>query len=276
MQGHGKRSTAEPKQVSEQPHRRIDHKNQQAVKTFGQLSYVLHKAKEPRAQAPVIRPTSTASSCFDDKVAGGIMRPQPVDRAAAMLLAKAPWWAHEPSNRKKDGMSKGSLNTTSNTEQVGRRDFLGKVDCTDAIVTKDGEAMYDMDIVAKCFIKHMEEHYPKDTSDIARAMLDARLVLNEQMKTIGAAMDEFERVTKDAVLKVRSNRMASVTEASTVVNALKDVRQFFLGSDYEKETKRLAEFVDLCERLKKLKDSGFLDTVADTMLRLSSTTTQSV
>jgi len=35
------------------------------------------------------------------------------------------------------------------------------------------------------------------------------------------------------------------------------------------ERKRLSEFVDLCERLKKLKDSGFLDTVADTMIRLA-------
>jgi hypothetical protein len=54
-----------------------------------------------------------------------------------------------------------------------------------------------------------------------------------------------------------------------VVNALKDVRQFFLGPDYEREQKRLVEFVDLCERLKRLKDSGFLDTVADTMIRLA-------
>jgi hypothetical protein len=30
---------------------------------------------------------------------------------------------------------------------------------------------------------------------------------------------------------------------------------------------RLREFVELCERLQKLKESGFLDAVADTMIK---------
>jgi hypothetical protein len=50
--------------------------------------------------------------------------------------------------------------------------------------------------------------------------------------------------------------------------ALKDVRQFFLNENHETEVARLKEFVELCERLQKLKASGFLDTVADTMLKL--------
>jgi hypothetical protein len=33
-----------------------------------------------------------------EKVAGGDILWKPVDRAAAMLLVKAPWWEHPPNN----------------------------------------------------------------------------------------------------------------------------------------------------------------------------------
>ena len=41
------------------------------------------------------------------------------------------------------------------------------------------------------------------------------------------------------------------------------------AGDYKEEVARLKDFVDLCERLQKLKESGFLDSVADTMLGLA-------
>jgi hypothetical protein len=63
--------------------------------------------------------------------------------------------------------------------------------------------------------------------------------------------------------------MSVVSETSAMTGPLREVRQFFLGSDYDAEIKRLREFVDLCERLNKLKESGFLDSVADTMLKLA-------
>ena len=154
--------------------------------------------------------------------------------------------------------------------EEGRKELFGEVDCTSAIVKQGKQEMFDLDKVAALFIKHMEDKYPQKVSVLARSMVDARTVLDEQMTTINAAMNEFERVVKNAMQTVRSQRMSTVSECSSVVNALKDIRQFFLGPDYEREQKRLAEFVDLCERLKLLKDSGFLDTVADTMIRLAS------
>ena len=74
----------------------------------------------------------------------------------------------------------------------------------------------------------------------------------------------------DGIQKLRSHRMTVVSECASMSNALEDVRRFFLGPNYEHEQKVLAEFVDLCERLKALKDSGFLDSVADMMIRLAS------
>ena len=53
-----------------------------------------------------------------------------------------------------------------------------------------------------------------------------------------------------------------------MITPLRDVREFFLGREYDQQMARLTEFVELCERLEKLKESGFLDSVAETMLRL--------
>jgi hypothetical protein len=133
-----------------------------------------------------------------------------------------------------------------------------------------GEELVNMDELAARITGNIEKMVPKGLRDLAQCAVNARGMLDESVKEIGLSMDEFDRLTKGALQHVRATRMAVVSECSQMVNSLKDVRQFFLGPDYERETERLREFVDLCERLKALKDSGFLDTVADTMIRLSS------
>lgn len=67
---------------------------------------------------------------------------------------------------------------------------------------------------------------------------------------------------------LREKRFAIDTESRLMMNQLKEVRQFFLDEKHDREVDRLREFVDLCERLKVLKESGFLDTIADTILKL--------
>lgn len=79
---------------------------------------------------------------------------------------------------------------------------------------------------------------------------------------------DFIDQSGERLKEIRMFRMAFDTETKLVMAALKDVRQFFLNENHETEVARLKEFVELCERLQKLKASGFLDTVADTMLKL--------
>jgi len=247
------------------------------LKTFSELARMIECEQRDEAKRTKLERLERKQERQDQSVVGGVYRPDPIDRAAAMLLARAPWWAFAPSVRQEQNQEGRQMSRINEACHYGqgklgeeRREMLGNVDCTDAIIKRGQEEGYDMDKVAACFLRHIEEKYPSNVSALARAMVEARGVLDDQMKTIGAAMDEFERVTKAAVQTVRSQRMTTVSECSSVVNALKDVRQFFLGPDYEREQKRLVEFVDLCERLKRLKDSGFLDTVADTMIRLAS------
>lgn len=102
-----------------------------------------------------------------------------------------------------------------------------------------------------------------------KAAEDARNIITTLLDGIGSEMDKFNANTKLYLEDIRQTRFAVVTETASMTKELKDVRQFFLGSDYNEQITRLREFVDLCERLHKLKQSGFLDSVADTMLRLA-------
>jgi hypothetical protein len=249
----------------------------QELKTFSELSKMMNGEQRAEEERTRLDRIERKRRIQDKSVVSGVYRPDPVDRAAAMLLARANWLSFAPSVRhelKQETRIMSRINEACIHGQgklgTDRREMLGDVDCTEAIVKRGKEEMYDMDKLAGCFLRHIEEKYPPKVTELARSIADARAVIDENFKCVGENMQQFERVIKDATQSVRASRMTIVSECSSVVNALKDVRQFFLGPDYEREQKRLVEFVDLCERLKRLKDSGFLDTVADTMIRLAS------
>jgi hypothetical protein len=93
--------------------------------------------------------------------------------------------------------------------------------------------------------------------------------MDSLLQGIGQEMEKFRSDTKHYLEDIRQTRFAVVRETAEMTGPLKEVRQFFLGGEYKEEIARLREFVDLCERLDKLKQSGFLDKVADTMLSLA-------
>ena len=110
---------------------------------------------------------------------------------------------------------------------------------------------------------------PQQLTALARAAFDARQVLDENMKQIGPVMEGFNARVKVALEDVRQSRMAMIGEVSHLLQPLKEVRAFLLGKDYEFEIQRLKEFVDLCERLARLKKDGTLDAIADTIIKLA-------
>ena len=124
--------------------------------------------------------------------------------------------------------------------------------------------------IAEAVIKYFEDKAQEEPCRVARALLDSRKAISDGIAGVAEIADKYTLLIRDVIENVRMARMTTVSEISLTLNALRDIRQFFIGPNYETETKRLAEFVGLCERLKSLKDSGFLDTVADTMIRLAS------
>ena len=110
---------------------------------------------------------------------------------------------------------------------------------------------------------------PKETRPAVRAAEDAREIMTTLLKGIGEEFEKFKADAKRYLEDIRLTRFSIVQETTEITSPLKDVRKFFLGNEYKEEIERLREFVSLCERLNQLKASGFLDSVADTMLKLA-------
>lgn len=109
-----------------------------------------------------------------------------------------------------------------------------------------------------------KEHLAPAREDVAAVKRSAQ-TLREVLNEYQAAASEVGEI----IAALRTKRMTLTSEVAALLPALRDVRQFFIERDYEKEMARLHEFLEVCERLKALKESGFLDDVADTLLKLS-------
>ena len=94
-------------------------------------------------------------------------------------------------------------------------------------------------------------------------------LLQTEMTAVASVLEDSKEMKKVFIETLRGMRMTSTTEVAAMMKPLEDLRKFFLGADHQKEVERLKEFVELCERLEKLKKSGFLDSVADTLLKLA-------
>lgn len=241
-----------------------------ALKTFNELSdahnELVQKEELLNQLLMRIERKEQRIGSLDSKVVDGIFTPLPIDKAAGMLIAKAPWWAFAPHQKDKNMTTDATIKATATPTGAPDSGLLMR----DTRSANPGLVGIDIEDLSIQVALAIQRNAPKEMSELARVAVDSRAVLEEATKGIGGIMGDFERTVTAALQGIRSTRMAVVAECASVGNSLKDVRQFFLGPDYEKETKRLSEFVDLCERLQRLKDSGFLDTVADTMIRLSS------
>lgn len=132
----------------------------------------------------------------------------------------------------------------------------------------NGEPFIGVDEIDSLIAEQISK-LPAENRPNVLAAQDARKIIRELLDGIGGEMEKFNANSKKYLEDIRQTRFAVVSETASMTKELKDVRQFFLGSDYNEQVTRLREFVDLCERLHKLKQSGFLDSVADTMLRLA-------
>ena len=110
---------------------------------------------------------------------------------------------------------------------------------------------------------------PTTMSELIEKTKEARTALINAVEGMGEGLEKLRPMKKEMTEELRALRMTSATEVAAMLKPLEDLRQFFLGDKHQEEVRRLAEFVELCERLEKLKASGFLDSVADTMLKLA-------
>ena len=113
-----------------------------------------------------------------------------------------------------------------------------------------------------------------ETTDVLLKKINSELeeskkVLETLANEIAAISDIIQPKLIEHIRKIRDSRMAVVSEVQTSLTQLRDLRKFFLESDYGQEMDRLERFVRICQQLKDLKESGVLDAVADISIRLA-------
>jgi len=194
-------------------------------------------------------------------IAGGKMKWKPVDRQAAMLLAKAQdicKWHGEPKKVKENVAMNEATTNRGGTEYTNP-----------ALVQKGGAEFVNVDKLTESVIERILKSQPQHLQEMAKAALTAREVLRENLRELCSGQESFETKSSEALKSIRDIRTAVIGEVHKFSSELRDLRQFFVGPSYEQEITRLKEFVGLCEKIKALKQDGTLDAVADTIIKLS-------
>lgn len=197
-----------------------------------------------------------------ERVEGSPTGFQPVDRNAAMLLWRAPWWAHPPQVTKPENKP-NPKQKMSDVKPIKDSSFGPGGDIVTQKSRDEFNAYATSKVIRETSVQLEQTQSLIDKANDARAALD---VLSNSWKM---EWIDFLKTADERVRELRERRMGMDTETRILMSQLRDVRAFFVDNSYETERSRLKEFVELCERLKALKDSGFLDTVADTLIRLS-------
>lgn len=225
------------------------------------------------------------------KVEGGVLKRSPIDRTAAIVTSKCPWWAEPPQPepnfatrskpdptykpsvkpRKKRTMSKQqAFESPTQMHETGpsQGDHTYVSQAGLKISMIKGEAYIHRDS-ANMMLADLIKRLPnEEVSPVVKACIEARQSMDKLTKGLADDMREFKESTRLALQDIRNLRMNVVSEFHQMSGPLKDVKQFFMGHDYEEQISRLREFVSLCERLQELQTSGFLDAVADTIIKL--------
>jgi hypothetical protein len=105
----------------------------------------------------------------------------------------------------------------------------------------------------------------KVNEEVVEMADNMKQLLNELRGTYDVLGPELLNMVRE----LRNSRMTVTTELQQSLKIMKEVRSFFLESDYKHEMERLEAFVGLAERLKALIHDGTLDAVCDAALKLA-------
>lgn len=106
----------------------------------------------------------------------------------------------------------------------------------------------------------------KDTNT---EVLESKKILQDLANEIRALSDVVNPSLMEQIKNIRQARMTVVSEIRESLSALREIRAFFLESNYETEMQRLERFVRLCREIQALKSEGVFDAVCDTAIRMA-------
>lgn len=124
-------------------------------------------------------------------------------------------------------------------------------------------------------ILDVSEAFVSKTEDGKRRIIEAE----ERFKEAAAFLDgattqikaswiEWLRESKSYTEEIRTWRMAMERENKVGLAACKDTLDYLSTPEIVEKLKVLRELIEVSERLKALKESGYLDSVVDTLLKV--------
>lgn len=194
--------------------------------------------KPPTTQQRKPRPVRLETKKERDRVEGDPTR-KPIDRTAAMVIARASWIHKPPQNPTimQNPITGETLYSAGSTTQIAEK--MAK--------TKSGAIVEALNTSVAASSEAIDSFHRK----------------------MHSALADLEVLTQKHAQAMRALRMSAVSDAGQITKVLGDIRALFIGPDHTKEMERLEHFIALCERLQTLKRNGTLDAVADTILKLS-------
>lgn len=136
----------------------------------------------------------------------------------------------------------------------------------------NGEPLFDLNQIEQ-LLREKAVSMVEDAADriglIKKTHREAIDILEGESEIVQRILRETRETKKELVEITRSMRMTVKGETSETLKRLEEVRQFFLGSDYAEQKNRINEFVELCDKLRDLKESGFLDAISETLIKLA-------
>jgi len=113
----------------------------------------------------------------------------------------------------------------------------------------------------------------ESTKDCLNAVRSELEESKKVMETIANEIKAIGTVVNPMIINqikdLRNYRMTVTSEVTQLLRELKEIRQFFLVSEYKTEIERLEQFLLLCNELKRLKSDGTLDTICESIIRLA-------
>ena len=195
---------------------------------------------------------------------------KPINKVAARVVAPAKWYDQPPRPAAKFLPKKNMSEESQPLQNRGSKRVTTKIG-----LTEDGyrDVLYDRHSADAAMIDTHETETKKKikvAEELTERARELTATIDYLVTELHGPWEEFQSFIKGAIATAREQRIAMGSETRLLMGSLKEVRQFFLEETYETEIQRLNEFIDLCERLQKLKENGFLDTIADTILKLNS------
>jgi hypothetical protein len=255
---------------------------------FLALRDALVRALRPAEHPPAPAPPPPAPPTYQlRRVENNVVNLKPVDRVAARVISPASWLHRPPPTQIKMDIPSDKPEDVGRTPLVRTKvafnskgqavNSLGEV--IDMKVGRDAHGNA-IDPVTKEPLTLLREnsHIASELgfrealqvqNERIKQLKDSYTAVTETMESLVVARERLRDMAKQISRETMESRMHTVSEVHQLLSAMKDIRQWFIGPDYQQEMTRLREFLGLCEQLRKLKEDGTLDAVSETILKLA-------